>query len=62
MPSDGELCPACDRYAVWDDEQEKYVFGKRFGFSEFTKVFTKKHRIANDNMADEDIDKYFREA
>jgi hypothetical protein len=64
MPSDGELCPACDHYAVWDDDREKYVFQKRFDFSRLAKVFRGKqgkHRIANDNVADEDIDKYFRE-
>jgi hypothetical protein len=62
MPSDGELCPSCDHYAVWDDGRETYVFQKRFYFSGFAKAFRKKHRIANDNVADEDIDKYFREA
>jgi hypothetical protein len=61
MPSGGDLCPACDHYAEWDGEQEKYVFQKRVDFSEFTKVFKKKHRIGNDNMAAGDIDKYFRE-
>jgi hypothetical protein len=63
LPSGGELCPACDHYAVWDDEQEKYVFQKRFDFSRFVRVFRReqgKHRIANDSVADEDIDKYFR--
>jgi hypothetical protein len=65
MPSGGEMCPACDHYAVWDDDREKYVFQKRFDFSGFAKVFKGKqgnHRIANDNVADEDIDKYFTEA
>jgi hypothetical protein len=66
MPSGGEMCPACDHYAVWDDEREKYTFQKRFDFSGLIKVFKKKqgqgHRIANDNVADEDIDKYFTEA
>jgi hypothetical protein len=66
MPSDGDLCPACDHYAVWDDGQEKYVFQERFDFSGFMKVSRgkqrEKHRIANDYVADEDIDKYFREA
>jgi hypothetical protein len=60
MPSGGELCPACDHYAVWDDEQEKYVFQKRFDFSGFTNVFRGKqgkHRIANENVANEDIKK-----
>jgi uncharacterized short protein YbdD (DUF466 family) len=66
MPPDGELCPACDHYAVWDDSQEKYIFQERCDFSALAEAFRekmrKKHRIANDNVADEDIDKYFREA
>jgi hypothetical protein len=60
MPSDGELCPACDYYAVWDDDQEKYFFQKRFDFSEFAKAFRKKHRSGNDNL--DDVSQYFTEA
>jgi hypothetical protein len=66
LPAGGELCPACDHYAAWDDKQEGYIFQKRFDFSKVITVSWKKqgrgHRIANDNVADEDIDKYFREA
>jgi hypothetical protein len=62
MPSDGELCPVCDHYAVWDEEQGKYVFQKRFDFSGFVKTFGKKHRIANDNVDADDVSKYFTEA
>jgi hypothetical protein len=66
LPPGGELCPACDHYAVWDNGQEKYVFQKRFDFSGVITASWKKqgqrHRIANDNVADEDIDKYFTEA
>jgi hypothetical protein len=60
MPPSGDLCPACDHYAVWDDEQEKYVFQKRLDFSEFAKGFGKKHRISNDNLVG-DVSEYFRE-
>jgi hypothetical protein len=60
MPSDGELCPACDHYAVWDDGKETYVFQRRFDFSGFAKAFRKKHRISNDHI--DDTSQYFREA
>ncbi|MDR1250608.1 MAG: DUF6291 domain-containing protein [Treponema sp.] len=63
MPSNGELCPACNHYAAWDDEQGKYVFQERFDFSKFVEAFSKKHRhrIANDNAVG-DVSQYFREA
>jgi hypothetical protein len=62
MPSQGKLCPACDHYTVWDDEQEKYVFQERLDFSGFVKAFKKNHRIANDQIDTNDVSKYFTEA
>jgi ribosomal protein L40E len=62
LPSGSITCQKCNYFATWDNKQEKYIFVKGVDFSELVKGVKKKHRIANDNAGEDDIDKYFREA
>jgi hypothetical protein len=56
LPSGSITCQKCNHFAVWNDGQEKYVFVKGFVFPGRVKGVRKKHRIANDNAVEYDID------